>query len=246
VPTLPIFDERVIWLVPLGLYIFDNFCLVDDRQIIILEDYRFRWTFRLSKIPFVVSGKHLYFMPPLLPYLFAFKLSWLTSGEPSNCKITRYQRRVLIWRSKLYDFRVLAVCSWVNLFVIGPALTSVGGFLFALKYVLPIHIVLLLSCIFLIILNSRLLNFSRRMILSYLVELSLSPGYLPNICRRLSLSYICGDVDGVLFIKQYGRRSTAESMIDVIQFRLAELKTEVDDNPESMRELEKYSTEIRL
>ena len=35
-------------------------------------------------------------------------------------------------------------------------------------------------------------------------------------------------------------------MIDAIQFRLSEMKSEVDDNPKSIRELEKYSAELRL
>jgi hypothetical protein len=243
--TLPIFDERAIWLVPFAFYIYDSVCLLDDRHIIVLENHRLRWTFRLSKIPFVFSGKHLYLLPPLLPFIFAFNLPWLIVDQGNNYKVNRCNRKLLIWRSKLCEFRAIAVCSWINLFLIGPIMTNVGGFLFALKCVLPFHFVLLIWCIFLFFGNSYLLHFSRRMILSYLLELTLSPGYLPNICRRLSLNCAC-EVDGVLFVKRYGQRSTVESMIDVVQFRLLEMKSEANDNLGSIRELEGYSAELRL
>ena len=244
--TLPIFDERAVWLVPFAFYIYDNFCALDERHIIILEDYRLGWTFKKSKIPFIFAGKHLYFLPPLLPFLFAFKLPWLVTRQANYSKITRYRRQILIWRSKLGDFRIIAVCSWINLFLFGPLLTIAGGFLFSLRFVLPVHIGLLVACIFLIVINSRLLNFDRRMILSCIAELSLSPGYLPNICRRLSLSHVREDVDGVFFVKRYGQPSTVESIVDVIQFRLSEMKSEIGENGYSIEDIEEYSAELRL
>ena len=244
--TLPIFDERAIWLVPLAFYVFDNFCGIDDRHIIIIEDYRLRWTFKLSKIPFIFAGKHLYFLPPWLPFLFAFKLPWLTTGRANQYKITHYHRQILILRSRLRDLRVLATCSWINLFVLGPLLTLIGGFVFSLRFVLPIHLGLLVSCIFVIVRNSRLLNFDRRMILSCVAELTLSPGYLPNICRRLSLGHICGDVDGVFFVKRYGQTSTLEAIGEVVRFRLSEMKCEVSENGGSIQDIEEYSAELQL
>ena len=128
--TLPLLDEKLIWLVAFAFYVFDNFCLVDDRHIIILEDYRFGWTFKISKFPFIFAGKHLYCLPPLLPFLFAFRFPWLVTGQISYHKFSHYRRQILLWRSKLSYFRVIAVCSWINLFLVGPLLTTAGGFLF--------------------------------------------------------------------------------------------------------------------
>jgi hypothetical protein len=244
--TLPIFDEKAIWLVPAAFYIYDNFCTIDDLHIIVIEDCRLGWTFKLSKIPFIFAGKHLYFLPPLLPFLFAFKLPWLVTGQSNYYKIASYRRRILVWRSKLYDFRIIAVFSWINLFVLGPMLTIGGGFLFAVRFVLPIHIGLLVACIFIIVTNSRLLNLDRRTMLSCVAELILSPGYLPNICRRLSLSHVPEDVDGVFFLKRYGQPSTVESLADVIQFRLSEMKSEFGESGGSTDDIENYSAELRL
>ena len=244
--TLPILDEKAIWLVPAAFYIYDNFCTIDDRHIIIMEDYRRGWTFKLSKIPYIFAGKHLYLLPPLLPFMFAFKLPWLVTGQSKYYKIANYRRRALIWLSKLYEFRVIAVCSWINLFVLGPLLTIEGGFLFALRFVLPIHIGLLVACIFFVGINARLLNFDRRAILSCAAELILSPGYLPNICRRLSLSHVPKDVDGVFFLKRYGQPSTLESIVDVIQFRLSEMKAELSENDSFTADINEYSAELRL
>jgi hypothetical protein len=246
-PTLPIFDEKAIWLVPAAFYLYDNFCTVDDLHIIILENHRRGWTFKLSRIPFIFAGKHLYFLPPLLPFLFAFKLPWLVTGQTNYLyEAARYRRRILVWRSKLSDFRIIAVSSWVNLFVLGPLLTIGGGFLFAIRFVLPIHVGLLVACLFLILINSRLLRFDRRTIVSCAAELILSPGYLPNICRRLSLSHVPEDVDGVFFLKRYGQPSTVESIVDVIQFRLSEMKSEFGESGDFTEDIEKYSAELRL
>lgn len=244
--TLPVLDERAIWLVPLAFYIYDNCVLIDHRHIIIIEDFRLQWSFIISKIPFTFAGRHLYLLPPLLPFLFSFILPWRVSGKVDHRKISLYRNKNLVWRAKLRDFRMIAICAWINLYMLGPLLTFTNGFLFSLRFVLPIHIGLLALSIALIVINARLLSFDRRMILSCAAELSLSPGYLPNICRRLSLSQVCDDVDGVFFIKRYGRLSVVELIVDVIQFRLSELKFEVGEEGGPTQDIEEYSEELRV
>ena len=240
-----ILDERIIWLVPFMFYIFDNLCLIDDEHIIILENYRFHWAFQLASVPFVFRKRHLYLLPILLPYVFAYRFRWRAGRLSNKFKAARLHKRLSIWRSKCNDFRALAVLAWFNLFVVGPALTAVGGFMFALKYALPFHVVVLCSCISLIILNSQLLKLNRRAVITQIFELTVSPGYLPNVCRRLSLDFDCEDVDGVLFIKRFGDQSTAEKLINAVEFRLSEMKIENGDNPEYLRGLEEYAAEIR-
>jgi hypothetical protein len=244
-PTIPLLDEKAIWLVPLAFYIYDNFCVLNDYQVILLEDYRLNWTFKLAKIPFIFAGKHLYILPLFLPFVFAFKLPWMVAGKTVGIQLSQYRRRVLIWRSKLYEFRIIAVCAWINLFLVGPLLTAIGGFLFALRVALPIHAGLLVATIVLIALYARLLGFSRGAILSCAAELILSPGYLPNICRRLSLAQAHGDIDGVFFLKRYGQPSTVDAIVEVVQFRLSEMTSERGENGWATEDLEAYAAALR-
>lgn len=243
---IPLINENVMWGIPLAFYIYDNCCLINDRQIIIIEKLWARWTFRITKIPFEIAGKHLYILPLFMPFMFAFKLQWLVRQQNGGYKISVYKKRIAIWSRRLRGFRVVAGYSFINLFIAGPLLTIKGGIMFALTFVLPLHIILLIVVIYLLTSRSAVLDVSRNDIVLGVIELTLCPGYLPNICRRLSLSCIEADVDGVRFIRKYGEASTIESLLDIIAFRLSDIRSRAEENGGITKDVDDYAAEMTI
>ncbi len=238
----PIIDGRALWLVVFAFYLLDNFCLIDEKQIVVLENYRLRWSFRFSSIPFVISKRPLYFLQPFTPYAFAFKMPWQTGNANALSELTHKRRRLAVWRSRLISLRVLSSIAFLNLFLIGPCLTISNNLIFALLVAGPIHIAVLICVIERLLTHRQLLEYNDKTLWSLIAEISLCPGYLPHICRRVSLSFRSKDVDGVVFLLRFGQPVTAEKLREALRFR----KSEHQANDETDSEIEQYFAEIGL
>jgi hypothetical protein len=219
-------DGRELWLLIFAFYFFDNFCLIDEKQIVVLENPDLKWSFRFSGIPFVVLKRPLYVLQPLTPYTFAFKMPWQISDPNTPYEMIRSRRKIAVWRSRLCIIRVLSSAAFINLFVLGPYLTVSYSLIFALAIVGPLHVALLVYVIVQLLTHRRLLNYNDRTLWVLVAEISLCPGYLPNLCRRISLSYTCEDIDGVVFALRFSPASTAEKLRDALRFRKSEHETE--------------------
>ena len=196
-------DGRELWLLIFAFYFFGNFCLIDEKHIVVLEDHYLKWSFRFSSIPFVVLKKPLYVLQLLTPYTFAFKMPWQIADPNTPFEMIRRRRQIAVWRSRLCLIRVLSSAAFLNLFVLGPYLTISYSLIFALTIVGPLHVVLLACVIVQLLTHRRLLNYNDKThsgpSCGNLALSRLFAECLPQI----SLSYNCADIDGVVFVLRF-------------------------------------------
>jgi hypothetical protein len=130
------------------------------------------------------------------------------------------------------------------LFVLGPLLTIVAGLLQALIFVFTFHIGVLLGSFVLWYPNLRKIGATKPALAALFFEFLICPGYLPNICRRLSLRYVHLPVDGVLFLKGCADRDVFVSLSTAVASRLEELELADADDPESGERYAHYRMEL--
>ena len=194
-----IISEYLMWLVPLGFYVFDCFVLLADDELLIEENYRLKLYPRYSASPFTWKGKNLYLLPILNPFASAVKLKWFlddTDKDPGADP----KRELKAAFSGNGAFRVIAIITFLNFFLIGPIFTYAFGLVLTIQVVLSLHLfALALTSYFYVPKNG-----SHKTYIVNLFEFALCPGYLANIVRRQlnerqgALSCSLSDLDQVL------------------------------------------------
>jgi hypothetical protein len=240
------FDERLFWLIPLAFYLADNAKTVAEDELIVLEDLRFRWRFKLDKTPFLVRGRHLYILPLLAPHLIAVKFPWFRHGVRAQRAVLDARRRISRWRGRSGGLRTISICSFVLMFVIAPVLTFLVGLFNTLLLVLPPHLILLTLASLWLAIRRRTFGLGRWQAAVAVMEIVLVPGYLPNLCRRTAWATLGGDVDGVAFVKRCAPPETAAALIDAVRFRLSEEWLGADDAEASAAAIAAYRRELDI
>ena len=239
-------DERLFWLIPLAFYVFDNAKTVAEDEMILVEDWALRWSFRLDKTPFLIRARHLYVLPLLLPHLVAVKLPWFRKGMPAQQGVPAYRRRLDRWRRHASGLRVVAICSFVLLFVAAPLLTLYLGLVNTLLLVLPMHLLLVAVASLWLCARRRALRLRRWQTAGAIAEIVLVPGYLPNICRRTAWAVLGAEVDGIGFVKRCAPPESAAALMDVVSFRLSEEWLGADEVATSGATIRAYRRELGI
>ena len=187
-----IISDYWLWAAPLAFYLLDNALLLEEDELLLTETFFLKFSYRLSEVPFVIRGKHLYFLNPFIPHARAFKLTWFDLSNNWNPTALATDLSYLTGcRFRLRCFRVVGVCSFSTLFILGPVLTAAFGLFHAILIVLPIHICLVFIASTLIFqITTRTQSLLDVCLLA--LEFIICPGYLANIARRQSLKI--GDI----------------------------------------------------
>jgi len=215
-------EEWMLWLIPLGFYVADNTKTLADHEMIFLEDWTLRWTFRLDKQPFLVRNRHLYVLSLPCPHTIAVKLSWFRPGKPARQGVPDFRRRLVRWRRSASALRTIGVLSFLLLFAAAPLMTVYLGLFNTLLVLLPVHAGLVVLAAGWLCLRRRALGMRRWQVAGAIAEIVLVPGYLPNVFRRTAWATLGGDVDGIALIQRLARTETTTGLVDAVRFRLSE------------------------
>ena len=186
--------DYAIWLVALALYVADAARLLTPRQLLLVEVGRGRLAPVFSAEPFTIAGRALAFAPLLGPHRGAFVAPW---GKPwaSERELRGALDAIAATRGTLRLARVLAVWTFVLLFVLGPVLTlSLGtdpAVLAAAVLVYPT----VLATIGVLWWRRRAWRLGRGATALLSLELLVCPAFLPNLVRKITLAHPV-DLDG--------------------------------------------------
>lgn len=216
-----ILPDYAIWLVPATFYLLDNVVLLHSSEMLLTETAGLHWRANLIETPFTWRQKVVYLLNPLCPYSTAYKIHWhapVSHKSPSEHSARRLLR--LLSRSAL-PLRVVACCSFLLLFVAGPAIGIGVGLGQAMVVVISLHLVLVGLTLF----HFRFPgggdgNWAR---FALAAELTLCPGYLSNISRRYTLQFSFRDADGLALadplIDSANRRGVEDAISQIMSER---------------------------
>ncbi len=210
-----ILPDQAVWLIPLAFYLMDNCLLLNADEFLLSEDASLQWHPRLISVPFTWRSKALYVLNPFTPFTCVVRAQWSGIGEKSSPDARIRSLRVL--SNAAFSVRTLSVLSFVNLFVAAPIITAVLDLTHALVFVFVSHIVLSATTPFLF----RRKGSPLRKI-ACLMEFIVCPGYLPNICRRYSLSLISGRRTWTSVVFKVATQEDADEFIRNVNIAITE------------------------
>lgn len=224
-----IVDPLFLLAIPAIFYLYDNIMLIEERCLLMYESPGFQWDVLFSEIPFTIRHRHLHFLNPGSPYTLVFKLSWMKNSEFGKDHINSTYRRIELWRENAFPLRVVAVAEFVLLFISAPYLTWLAGLSAAFLIVLPSYIFIICVAGFIIFDNLELFEMSTSGLVAMLLEFLICPGYLPNVCRRVSLKLSALEADGAALFLERGQGYRVHEFQRKLRLRLEEM-TDIQDD----------------
>jgi hypothetical protein len=191
-----IVPDQTIWIVCVLFYVLDNFRLLGSRQLVLSERLSGQWTPLFPLHRYRLAGRALVVLNPLLPWLAAVQMDWLTEGAFGIQRLRRSKKLLCAYRRRLTEFRALSAGLIVALFIAGPLITHWFGLGLALISILPFYLAALAVLIGKLIVERRFWRMSWSQLNGLVFQCAVCPGVFVNICRRVSLGYarVPGDV----------------------------------------------------
>jgi hypothetical protein len=193
-------SDGTFWLVAFGLYLLDNVKLIDARELVLRETLLLRWRVELMAVPFLLRGRCMVLLNPLMPFCMVFKMKWMESGATDYYTLRSDRWLTLSFQKRAMAFRFITLCSFATLFGLGPILTYKIGLGATLLLLGPVHALLITMAATLAFFNR--LNVPNRRLFFLILECAFCPMYLPALLRRIS--WHAGlSADGVAFARRY-------------------------------------------
>lgn len=231
-----IISDSAFWLLAFALYVIDNMKLIEGQEMLLIESVALRIEPRLTQIPFEIRGRCLVILSPFLPFLMAFKAKWSVKGGKDIRALKRDRRLILRLQRRVFQLRLIAALSFVNLFIAGPILTSRMGLASTLLKIGPVHLSLLLLLGFVVTRDA--FGLPARYWALFVLECVICPMYLPTLLKRLSWRTVL-ESDGVAFANRYGPTNLLPELRSAVEVRATELLARCEAADEK-QELENY------
>jgi hypothetical protein len=235
--------DYAIWLVALALYVADAARLLTPRQLLLVEAGRGRLAAVFSAEPFTIAGRALAFAPLLQPHRGAFVALW---GRPwaSEHELRAGLNAIAAARGTLRLARVLAVWTFVLLFVLGPVLTLSLGTDPAVLAVAVLAYPTVLVTIGVLWWRRRVWRLGRGATALLSLELLVCPAFLPNLVRKITLAHAV-DVDGAQLLVAAAADDVKQEFLGRLASRAEVLINEADGDADAQAALRAYLAVVR-
>lgn len=235
--------DFAIWLVALLLYVCDAAKLLSPRELLLVEAGEKRLAAGFSESPFTIAGRVLVFAPLLLPHRGVFVAPW---GKPwsSEAQLNATLESLHHLRESLLPARALAVCAFVLLFLLGPALTVALGPNAAVFYTAAALYPTALAAIATLWWKRRDFRLTAGQSAWLSVELLICPAFLPNLVRKITVPRPI-EADGAQVLVAVGSDEVGDAFFTRLESRAEALIEEEGADPALEEELRAYLGTVR-
>jgi hypothetical protein len=135
---------------------------------------------------------------------------------------------------------VLSLAYFIVLFILGPIATNYGGLAYALGLILPFHAIGLAILASWLIVDRRNWRMGWRQLIGLIFECAVCPGCFVNICRKLSLGFMCVPGDAIIFALDQDNSPTTAPLTDGLNLIFADLAEFGETRPEDDHLIQTY------
>lgn len=235
--------DYAIWLAALALYVADAARLLTPRQLLVVEAGRGRLAAVFSAEPFTVAGRALVFAPLLFPFRGTFVAPW---GRPwsESGTLAGALASIESLRGGLRVARVLAVWTFLVLFVGGPVLTLTLGTDPAVLCVAALIYPTALATIGVLCWRRGRWRLSRGAVALLSLEILVCPAFLPNLVRKITAAHAI-EVDGAQLVVTAAAEDVKLEFLGRLTSRAEVLINEAADDAEGQAALRSYLAVVR-
>lgn len=180
--------DQTFWIVCGVFYFADNVRTANSRAILLSENIKGQWVPIFPWLGYCLAGRPLVVLNPFAPWLAAVQVdNWLMQDAFSP-PASRFGARLLrLYHHSLRGFRILSLAVALMFFIIGPLLTSFAGLGYALLFIFPLHVCMVVGLIVLLAKTRAVWRKSWLQLSGFAFECAVCPGFFANVCRRLPL-----------------------------------------------------------
>jgi hypothetical protein len=237
--------DQTIWIVCALFYVFDNLQFVGSRQLVLSERLNGQWMPLFPLHRYRLAGRALIVLNPLLPWLAAVRMDWLTRDAFGIQRLRRSKKLLRAYRRRLMEFRVLSAVLIVALFIAGPVITHCFGLGVALISILPFYLAALAVLISKLIVERRFWRMSWSELNGLVFQCVVCPGVFANICRRVSLGYVRVPGDVVAYALVHGGPDLTTKIERRLYLRLEDLNEHDELTVEDQPHIELYMCQLK-
>ena len=235
--------DYAIWLVVGLLYVVDAARLLARTEFLLVEVGRGRFAPALSDVGFTLAGKVLAFAPLLRPHRAVFLVRWGERwAEPGALRASL--GRLSEMTARLLGLRVVALWTWLWLFVGGPALTFALGSSAAIYCTIAAVYPCVLVAGLLLWRGRHRLRLTRSQILKLTAEALVCAPTLPNLLHKVTLAEPVG-ADGVQLGLAALPPDAREQFLERLDVHARELIDEIGSEQPDAQRLLAYLTTAR-
>jgi hypothetical protein len=222
--------EYTLWIGCAVFYILDHIKLLTPQELFYEETLLGAWSLRVNKVPFTIFNKELYVLNPFLPWLCAFKAKWGQDICPSGRVVRLEHHDFLTFLKSCTPLRLVSLCSFIGLFVLGPYLTATRGLIYAVITVVLLNVLLQVLSISALWFYGKALKVSKWKSVLLAFEAFICPPYTACLLKRISLNYIIA-CDGLIVAKALRRFTNFPVALEHVANRIQE-RSQVGSLPE--------------
>jgi|SRR6516165_1106237 hypothetical protein len=240
-----IVPDQTIWIVCALFYVFDNLRSLGSRQLVLSERLNGQWTPLFPLHRYRLAGRALVVLNPLLPWLAAVQMDWLTEDAFGIQRLRRSKKLLGAYRRRLMEFRALSAGLIVALFIAGPLITHWFGLGLALICIFPFYLAALAVLVGKLIVERRFWRMSWSQLSSLIFQCAVCPGVFINICRRVSLGYARVPGDVLAYALVHGGRNLATKIERRLHLCLDDLNEHEELTLEDQPHIELYMCQLK-
>jgi hypothetical protein len=238
-------SDQTIWVVCALFYVLDNLRSLNRRKLVLSEKLNGQWRplFPLHRYRF--AGRGLIVLNPLLPWLAAVQMDWLTEDAFGIQRLRRSKKLLCAYRRRLLEFRLLSAVLIVALFIAGPLITHWFGLGLALVSILPFYLAALAVLVGKLIVERRFWRMSWPELNSLVFQCAVCPGLFANICRKISLGYARVPGDVLAYALVHGGPDLAAKIERRVYLHLEDLTEHEELTLEDQPHVERYMGRLK-
>src|SRR5262249_5960528 len=240
-----IVPDQTIWVICALFYVLDNFRSLGRRKLVLSERLNGQWMPLFPLHGYRLGGRAFIILNPLLPWLAAVQMDWLTEDAFGIQRLHRSKKLLCAYRRRLMEFRVLSGILIVALFVAAPLMTHWFGLNVAFIYFIPFYLVALAVLVSKLIAERRFWRMSWSELNSLVFQCAICPGVFANICRRVSLGYARVPGDVLAYALIHGGPDLATKIERRVYLHLEDLKEHEELTLEDQPHVERYMCQLK-
>jgi hypothetical protein len=216
------FENVAIWMVLFAFYCFEHLKNPGERGAVLRIGVNDRVGVYIPYSPLEVMGRTFLVLPPLSFMEAQYLGTFCAPNNAHNASKGRELRRLILVRRALIPILILEPALAAFYFVVCPVLSLKLGFGYSLRYILPVHAAVIVTCSILVFHQPGRPLKTLKAKIGLIAEMLVSPGIIPALSKRIAgkLKIAC-DVPGCA--GPFLNASDAARMGDALRYRLEEL-----------------------
>lgn len=180
-----------LWLLCAAFYVFDCLSRLPPDRLVLQDGWRGIWRPVLPFLGGQPRSRRFGVLSLFTPTRPALALPWLREYGGSVAK----RRELNAFVASVAPLGFVAQFAFLSLFLVAPLLTATRGLYFAVLVALACHVVAMIALAVILRLRRKRWRMTAMSALALWFECFVCPGYLANVCRRVTLRQAWLDFD---------------------------------------------------